>query len=480
MRNDDNVKKFLGGNKLPALDHISTQVHQNNKSGENQRKYDKSHICYFCGACVIKMSRHFIKKHNNNPDVRRFVNLKLNSKDRKNAITLLMLKGDFLHNCAVMKEQKGVLLVLRRPDANKPTKPEDYIPCVYCLGFIHKLQAFKHVKNCPLRIPGLSKDTNKILNQGKSLLNKMTKPDDNSSDDWQEIQIQFRDDVVGRYILNDETLCSWGNALTVQLGKVQAKHIRDRLRSVGTFCIKYGHEYGTEDSTIKEILQTKNFYKNFNLAPTAFGKALTTPVKLGANIKSIITILKQNAIFTLDTDKKKDLENLLFMVQTKWTEISAPNQRRLKEQKPHVVEMPITNDVKLFLKFLTDEITKYLKLLNQTQTIDLWTNLSKNVLAFLIVFNRRREGEVSRLELVTYTQKPDYENMETDSFVQTLSQTEKYLCSTYKYMSTKGKRNWRVPILYPQLVDDALDSLVKNRKSCGIKPNNNFFLLILH
>ena len=312
------------------------------------------------------MSRHFIKKHNDNPDVRRFVNLKLNSKDRKNAITLLMLKGDFLHNCAVMKEQKGVLLVLRRPDANKPTKPEDYIPCVYCLGFIHKLQAFKHVKNCPLRIPGLSKDTNKILNQGKSLLNKMTKPDDNSSDDWQEIQIQFRDDVVGRYILNDETLCSWGNALTVQLGKVQAKHIRDRLRSVGTFCIKYGHEYGTEDSTIKEILQTKNFYKNFNLAPTAFGKALTTPVKLGANIKSIITILKQNAIFTLDTDKKKDLENLLFMVQTKWTEISAPNQRRLKEQKPHVVEMPITNDVKLFLKFLTDEITKYLKLLNQT------------------------------------------------------------------------------------------------------------------
>ena len=117
MRNDDNVKKFFGGNQLPALDHISIQVHQNNKSGENQKKYDKSHICYFCGACVIKMSRHFIKKHNDNPDVRRFVNLKLNSKDRKNAITLLMLKGDFLHNCAVMKEQKGVLLVLRRPES---------------------------------------------------------------------------------------------------------------------------------------------------------------------------------------------------------------------------------------------------------------------------------------------------------------------------------------------------------------------------
>ena len=48
--------------------------------------------------------------------------------------------------------------------------------------------------------------------------------------------------------------------------------------------------------------------------------------------------------------------------------------------------MPITDDVKLFLQFLTDEITKYVKLLNQTQTLDLWSNLSKNVLGFLIVF----------------------------------------------------------------------------------------------
>ena len=37
--------------------------------------------------------------------------------------------------------------------------------------------------------------------------------------------------------------------------------------------------------------------------------------------------------------------------------------------------MPITDDVKLFLQFLTDEITKYVKLLNQTQTLDLWSNL---------------------------------------------------------------------------------------------------------
>ena len=109
IKNDHDVKKFLGGNQLPSLDHISTQVHQNNEGGVNHRKYNKAHICYFCGACVIKMSRHLINAHNDVPEVHRIENLELNSQDRKNAITLLMLKSDFLHNCAVMMEQKGNL-----------------------------------------------------------------------------------------------------------------------------------------------------------------------------------------------------------------------------------------------------------------------------------------------------------------------------------------------------------------------------------
>ena len=176
----------------------------------------------------------------------------------------------------------------------------------------------------------------------------------------------------------------------------------------------------------------------------------------------------------MDSEKKKDLEDLFYLVDTKWTLISAPNTRRLKELKPIVVEMPITNDIKLFLQFLSDAITEYVKELNQIKTIDLWMNLSKNVLAFLIVFNRRREGEVSKLKLETYTLKPNYEEMETDSFVQTLTPTEQYLCKNYSYMSTVGKRHRRVPIVFPHLIEDALNSLVENRESCGIKTNNKF------
>ena len=118
IKNDD-LKMYLCGNSVLSSDHITTQLHQNNKQNENRRLYDKYHVCYYCGTCVIKMGRHFIKQHATQPEVEKIDNMGLNSQERKNAITLLTLKGDFLHNCAVLVDQKGVLLVLRRPDEKK-------------------------------------------------------------------------------------------------------------------------------------------------------------------------------------------------------------------------------------------------------------------------------------------------------------------------------------------------------------------------
>ena len=474
IKNDNDLKKYLCGNPELSSDHITTQVHQNNKCGENHRLYNKYHICYYCGKCIIKMGRHFIKQHANEHDIEKIINKNLNSPERRAAIQLLTLKGDFLHNCAVLLEQKGVLLVLRRPDANNPTEFTEYIPCMYCLGFVQKTQAYRHAKKCPFQRTEFSNiESNGIVSQGKVLLRKMTARD-NSTTDWQTIQGTFRTDEVGQYILNDDTLCAWGNSLTIKCGIVQAKHIRDKLRNVGTFCKSYHKEYGTDDISVRDIFQPKNFERIFKIAQPAYGKSLTSPVKLGGFIKEIMIIIKQQAIFSGDSEKKEEIENFLYLVNTSWNLISAPNIRMLKEQKPIVVEMPITSDIRNVLHFLSGEIQKYVKELCQDPTLEIWIILSKNILAFLIVFNRRREGEVSRLKLKTYTQKPNYDEMETDTLKQTLTTIEQYLCENYSYVSTVGKRNRRVPILYPHYIEVALDSLVENREICGIKTENQF------
>ena len=301
---------------------------------------------------------------------------------------------------------------------------------------------------------------------------------DKSTAEWLEIKATFKNDEVRDYIKKDATLCAWGNSLTMKCGKSQAKYIRDKLRTIGTFCKSYNEKYGTDDITddisVRDIFQTKNFESIFDIAKLTFGTSLTPPVKLGGYIKEIMVILKQQAIYSNDTEKKEEIDNFLYLVNTQWNLISAPHIRMLKDQKPVVVEMPITSDIRTFLESLSGKIKQYVDELSQFKTLEIWMKLSKYVQAFLIVFNRRREGEVSRVKLETYTQMPNYDEMETDVFTQTLSTIEQYLCKHYSYMTTKGKRNRRVPILYPQNIKVALDSLVENRQTCGIKTNNQF------
>ena len=57
-KDNNDIKKYLDD---PSYDHISTQLHQNNKDDVNRRRYNKYHICYSCGKCVFKMGRHFFK-----------------------------------------------------------------------------------------------------------------------------------------------------------------------------------------------------------------------------------------------------------------------------------------------------------------------------------------------------------------------------------------------------------------------------------
>ena len=117
----------------PGLDKISIQTHTNTPE---KRNFDKNHICLYCGKCVLKMGRHLCDQHSDKGEAKPILEMEKNSLERKNALFLLTLKGDFLHNCHVIKEQKGILLVIRR--VGEDIDPKNYIPCIYCLGFIKK------------------------------------------------------------------------------------------------------------------------------------------------------------------------------------------------------------------------------------------------------------------------------------------------------------------------------------------------------
>ena len=218
-------------------------------------------------------------------------------------------------------------------------------------------------------------------------------------DDWTKLKGKLRDDPKGNYILYDPTIVTWGKNLLKKLGYNQERYIRDRMRTVATFCLKYIEIEGSDDYFIKDILRPKNFRKICSVAKAAWNESLTPATKLGRYLKEIVVVLQNAAIMENDNSSKIHYENLLQLIDTSWTYVSAPNRRKLNEQKDHVVEMPITNDIKLFLHYVSIEISQKITEFDQNENDYVlfhdFTKLNKLVLAYIIVFNRRREGEVS-------------------------------------------------------------------------------------
>lgn len=90
----------------------------------------------------------------------------------------------------------------------------------------------------------------------------------------------------------------------------------------------------------------------------------------------------------------------------------------------------------------------------------------------VILFNRRREGEVSKMPLNAFTLRdtssthPDVEHA--------LSDLEKKLCKHFQRVEIRGKRGRKVPILLTPDMLTSMELLVKTRRNCDVPDENPF------
>ena len=88
----------------------------------------------------------------------------------------------------------------------------------------------------------------------------MTNPhSEDVHDEWTQLKGKLRDDPKGNYILYDPTIVTWGKNTLKRNGLNQERYIRDRMRTVATFCLKYYELIGGDDYFIKYILVAKKF-----------------------------------------------------------------------------------------------------------------------------------------------------------------------------------------------------------------------------
>lgn len=126
-------------------------------------------------------------------------------------------------------------------------------------------------------------------------------------------------------------------------------------------------------------------------------------------------------------------------------------------------------------KFLATERAKCMKDLEEEPNSKSFGNLAKVTLTQVVLFNRRREGEVSKMELQSFTSR-DLTELNPD-IVSGLTDFERKLAEHFERVEIRGKRSRKVPVLLTPDMIAAMDLLMISRKECQIHKENVYMFV---
>lgn len=255
----------------------------------------------------------------------------------------------------------------------------------------------------------------------------------------------------------------------------------NRMRELSRLLIAYRELIEDNSISLKDIVKPKNFDNILAAARNITGydpvkKVFAAPslaMHLGSHLKLVADelnhlILKESPGFTCDTAEEtmlwqKDVKNFKKLVVSRWnTEISSLANKDLQEKrwnKPLLV--PLVSDIKKFrdetFKIATECQEKFM---SNIDDLGVYKSLVNCTLALLILFNRRRIGDVQFLKVEDYKKekKSDFTDFET-----ALTDVEKMLTRKYKRVLNGGKGSRAVVILIPEVIQNFINTLLQNR-----------------
>ncbi|KAL3273371.1 hypothetical protein HHI36_014819 [Cryptolaemus montrouzieri] len=117
-------------------------------------------------------------------------------------------------------------------------------------------------------------------------------------------------------------------------------------------------------------------------------------------------------------------------------------------QKPNL--LPSAEDIENFRTYVNDLANStYIELRQGKWTLMNYRTLTECVLAFTVMFNRKRIGDVQYLKIETYTKNESTSIQE--AFGESLTLVEKIISKKFKRVVTEGKGSKPVPILLSSL-----------------------------
>ncbi|KAG5863329.1 hypothetical protein JTB14_004960 [Gonioctena quinquepunctata] len=410
------------------------------------------------------------------------------SKERKQALDLLKGSTNFeLYLKGTIRPKKQ-----RTEDNNM-----EYYPCIYCKVLYSKRYLYRHAKICPIKKKSTGSNTK---SQHIALSQTAVACALDTADVISKLHIKeqvfnmMRGDEISFVAKKDLLIAHYGESyLKSQKRERKEYSCSNRMRELARLLITYRTSINDQNVSFKDLLHPEKFDEVVSATRKLAGfdpinktyEAPSIALHMGTALKIISDelihlIVKHSPGFLCKSPEKslewrEDVKKLKKLVETRWnTEISSVANKDLNEkrwQKPLLV--PLVNDVKMFREKTLEYAKECEKqFLDNTDTDETYKLLVYCTMALLILFNRRRIGDVQYLKINNYLseRKTNFQDFES-----TLSEGEKMLTKHYRRVLNGGKGSRAVVILVPELLQGFIDILLEKRNKYISSENNYVF-----
>lgn len=359
----------------------------------------------------------------------------------------------------------------------KQRKASDFICCASCKGYFTKNNIRHHAATCInqqgkrcVHVLG-RKMSGRIHTEASSILRNKIFP-------------ILRDDEVTRIIRYDNLIILYANKMSIKYrAQYQEDMIRARLRLLGRFLIalKKIQPAITDFSSLynprfyDDCISAVRIIARYNVENNTFD-APTVASGLGMLLKHVGSILISDCIKKHMLEKKKDVEDFITLLSEDYTTSinKAVEETITKNRRQKEVILPSLKDIQVLHEYLLQERTSSYEKVQRSFSYDDWLNLAKSTLLSILLFNRRRPGE---LEHVLIEDFEKYESLNENNYpdlFNTLTEEMKILAKKYVRFAIRGKLGRSVPVLLSANLVQCIQMILNLRKYAKVPEKNPY------
>ncbi|CAD6222091.1 GSCOCG00011714001-RA-CDS [Cotesia congregata] len=317
---------------------------------------------------------------------------------------------------------------------------------------------------------------------GKSIESRMHK---NANDILRLVVFPvLQDDEIVRLIRYDWLIILYGNKLCIKYTPhYQHNMIRARLRLIGRF-LSAAKEINSEltdlaslfypkyiETDIKAIGQVAriNYLKNVCEAPAV-------ALNLVTYIRQIAVILETEYVVQENEVLQKQVSNFLKVYNSEMSiavnKIASESQAKMRRHK--IIILPITKDIQKLIIHIKITKKNCFDILKERFDYHTWLAASKLVAAYLLVFNRRRVGDVQNMVISDMDRLQSIDEQADKEEYNALDDDGKKIAANYYRIEIRGKLNKDVAVIVSNDIVDEIKLLIRYRESANVPTDNDF------